>query len=71
MVGEFGMISTGLEHRCNCYLNNLDITKVCNRLFVIKGWLQPGSRFIHSNSTLKVAVTTTLQATTGEYEQDP
>ena len=62
-MGEFGMISTGSEHRViNCHLNNLSITEVCNSLLVIKGWLQPGSRFIHNTFTLKVAVTTTLHA---------
>ena len=65
------MISTGLDHRCNLYLNNLYITEVCNSLLVIKDWLQPGSRFIHSNFTLKVAVTTTLPATGEQYKQDP
>lgn len=66
---EFGVISTGLEHRCHCYLNNLYSTEVCNGLLVIKGWLQPGSRFIHSRFTVKVAVPTTLRATMEDYNQ--
>lgn len=65
------MISTGLERRCHCCLNNLYSTEICNSFLVIKGCLQPGSKFMHSGFALAVAVPTTLNTTVEEQKQAP
>lgn len=52
--GAFGPISTGLEHRCNSYLNNFYIVEVCNSLLVISGWQQLGSGFSLSSFTQSI-----------------
>lgn len=54
MVEAFGPISTGLEHRYNSYLNNVDLREVCNSLLVISGWQQLGSGFVPRSFTQSV-----------------